>query len=97
MAGSATICFVYPLDFARTRLGVDIGRKKEERQFRGISDCLKKVYNSDGITGLYRGFGICLFGIFIYRGLYFGIYDSGKAMLLPKDKKDNLIWKYFFA
>jgi len=97
MAGCATTLFVYPLDFAKTIIGVDIGRKKEERQFKGIADCVRQVYRSDGIKGLYNGFGVSLFGIFIYRGLYFGIYDAGKALLLPENKKDNLIWKFFFA
>ena len=30
-AGSSTTIFVHPLDFARTRLGVDIGKEKNER------------------------------------------------------------------
>ena len=30
-AGALTTLFVYPLDLARTRLGVDIGRTKNER------------------------------------------------------------------
>lgn len=55
------------------------------------------MYSHDGVKGLYRGFGISLFGIFIYRGLYFGTYDSGKAFLLPDDKKDKILWKYLFA
>ncbi|KAL4473400.1 hypothetical protein ABPG72_015643 [Tetrahymena utriculariae] len=97
MAGSATICFVYPLDFARTRLGVDIGRSKEQRQFKGIKDCLLKVYKSDGFAGLYRGFGICLFGIFIYRGLYFGTYDAGKEIILKEKYKNKIIYKFLFA
>ena len=25
-AGASSLCFVYPLDFARTRLGADIGK-----------------------------------------------------------------------
>jgi hypothetical protein len=28
LAGSLTVFFVYPLDFARTRLGVDLGANK---------------------------------------------------------------------
>lgn len=27
-AGAASLCFVYPLDFARTRLAADIGKKE---------------------------------------------------------------------
>ena len=30
---------------------------------------------------MYRGFTISCVGIFIYRGLYFGIYDSVKGIL----------------
>lgn len=77
-AGAACMLFVYPLDFARTRMGVDTGKTVEERQFRSLGDCLKKIYKSDGIKGLYSGIQISLISIFIYRGLYFGGYDTGK-------------------
>merc|ERR1739842_153583 len=33
----------------------------------------------------YRGFAISCFGIFIYRGMYFGLYDSLKPILLGED------------
>ena len=31
IAGSFSLIFVYPLDFARTRLGADIGKSEAER------------------------------------------------------------------
>jgi solute carrier family 25 (adenine nucleotide translocator) protein 4/5/6/31 len=37
MAGATGLLFLYPLDFARTRLGVDIGKSVSERQFKGIN------------------------------------------------------------
>ena len=40
---------------------------------------------SDGIGGLYRGFVISCVGIFVYRGFYFGLYDTLKPMLLGDD------------
>ena len=51
MAGATGLLFVYPLDFARTRLGVDIGKSVSERQFKGMNDCLVKIYKADGIQG----------------------------------------------
>lgn len=36
---------------------------------------------ADGIAGLYRGFVISCVGIVVYRGLYFGLYDSLKPAL----------------
>ncbi len=38
---------------------------------------------TDGIAGLYRGFAISCVGIVVYRGLYFGLYDSLKPALGP--------------
>ncbi|KAJ6220992.1 hypothetical protein RDWZM_006804 [Blomia tropicalis] len=57
-AGASSLCFVYPLDFARTRLAADIGKSGGDRQFNGLIDCLKKVFKSDGLIGLYRGFHV---------------------------------------
>ncbi len=74
--------FAHPLDLTRTRLGVDLGKCFNERQFKGMSDAIYKIWKADGIRGLYQGFGVSFLGIFIYRGLYFGIYDSGKQLLM---------------
>merc|ERR1711974_442118 len=52
-----------------------------ERQFNGLVDVYVKTLKSDGIQGLYRGFTISAVGIFIYRGMYFGLYDTLKPIL----------------
>jgi len=41
-AGATSLIFVYPLDFARTRLAADVGKTAADRQFTGLVDCLKK-------------------------------------------------------
>ena len=50
----------------------------------GFKDVLSKVYKSDGIRGLYRGFVVSSVGLFIYRGLYYGLYDSIKPLVLDE-------------
>lgn len=87
IAGSISLLFVYSLDYARTRLANDAksAKKGGERQFNGLLDLYKKTLASDGIAGLYRGFVISCVGIFIYRGLYFGLYDTLKPILLKPD------------
>lgn len=75
LAGALSLFFVYPLDFARTRLAADIG-KGTSREFHGLSDCLTKIFKSDGFIGLYRGFVISVIGIIVYRAFYFGLYDT---------------------
>jgi solute carrier family 25 (adenine nucleotide translocator) protein 4/5/6/31 len=66
------------LDYARTRLANDAKSAKGggARQFNGLVDVYKKTLASDGIAGLYRGFVPSVVGIIVYRGLYFGVYDS---------------------
>jgi hypothetical protein len=88
MAGAMSLMFVYSLDFARTRLANDAkGSKKGGgvRQFNGLLDVYKKTMASDGVAGLYRGFCISCVGIVVYRGCYFGFYDTLKPMLLGDD------------
>ncbi|XP_023562660.1 ADP/ATP translocase 3 [Octodon degus] len=78
-AGATSLCFVYPLDFARTRLAADVGKSGAEREFKGLGDCLVKITRSDGVRGLYQGFNVSVQGIIIYRAAYFGIYDTAKG------------------
>ncbi|KAG6722636.1 hypothetical protein I3843_03G172800 [Carya illinoinensis] len=83
-AGASSLLFVYPMDYARTRLANDAKAETKggERQFNGLIDVYKKTLESDCIRGLYRGFNISCTGIIVYRGLYFGLYDSVKPVVL---------------
>lgn len=94
-AGATSLLFVYPLDFARTRLAADVG-KGSERQFTGLTDCLGKIYKSDGALGLYRGFGISVLGIIVYRACYFGGYDTAKRMFF-RDPNTSVLLKFVVA
>lgn len=89
-AGGTSLLFVYPLDFARTRLAADVG-KDGAREFNGLVDCLKKIVARDGMAGLYRGFGISLGGIIVYRAAFFGGFDTAKGVLF-EDPKKAPIW-----
>jgi len=89
LAGAGSLCIVYPLDYARTRLASDVGSGK--RDFNGLADCLKKTATGPrGVLGLYNGFGISVAGIIPYRGVYFGLFDSLNAMN-PYSKDTNLL------
>jgi solute carrier family 25 (adenine nucleotide translocator) protein 4/5/6/31 len=94
-AGATSLCVVYPLDFARTRLAADIGQK-EGRHYNGLLDCIKKTVKSDGIGGLYRGFFVSVNGIIVYRACYFGLFDTGKGML-PNPKHTSLFISFLIA
>lgn len=86
-AGATSLIFVYPLDYARTRLAVDVGKGPESREYQGLVHCLTKTVKSDGPVGLYRGFIVSVQGIIIYRAAYFGVFDTVKT-LVSKDPKN---------
>ena len=94
-AGASSLCFVYPLDFARTRLAADVG-KGANREFNGLYDCLVKIFKSDGLIGLYRGFFVSVQGIIVYRAAYFGLFDTAKGML-PDPKTTPLYISFLIA
>ena len=93
LAGASSLAFVYSLDYARTRLANDAksAKKGGERQFNGLVDVYRKTLASDGIGGLYRGFSISCVGIIVYRGLYFGLFDSIKPVLLTGAMEDSFL------
>jgi len=76
-AGATSLVVVYPLDFARTRLAMDVG-KGDAREFTGTVDCILKTAKQSGWGkgGVYNGFTISCVGIIFYRGAYFGLYDT---------------------
>ncbi len=42
-AGATSLLIVYPLDFARTRLGADVGKAAADREFKGLFDCIGEI------------------------------------------------------
>jgi solute carrier family 25 (adenine nucleotide translocator) protein 4/5/6/31 len=84
LAGGFSLMFVYPLDYARTRLATDVGSGK--KTFNGLADCLVKTAKGPrGVLSLYNGFGVSVAGIIPYRGVQFGLNDTIKG-LNPWDK-----------
>ena len=89
-AGSITLAFVYPLVYARTRMANDVKSVKNgisERKFDGLIDVYRKTLKSDGVRGVYRGFVINCGGHFVHRGIYFGLYDSLKSILVGENSQ----------
>jgi len=75
LAAAGSLCIVYPLDYARTRLASDVGSGK--KSFSGLGDCIAKTMKGPGgFLALYTGFGVSVVGIVGYRGLQLGCFDT---------------------
>merc|ERR1712063_195450 len=96
-AGASSLFFVYSLDYARTRLANDAKSAKKgggDRQFNGLVDVYRKTMASDGVAGLYRGFVVSCAGIIVYRGCYFGFFDTLKPLVLTGSMADNFFLNF---
>ncbi|XP_013196611.1 solute carrier family 25 member 44 [Amyelois transitella] len=79
-------CALYPLTLVKTQLQVQ--RKKEA--YNGVMDAITKIYRTEGVSGLYRGFWLSSFqiisGVF-YISTYEGVrHELGKYDISPKMK-----------
>ena len=96
VAGFASLSFLYSLAYCRTRLANDVktahahAKNGGGREFRGIIDVYRKTLKTDGFVGLYRGFVVSCFGILVYRGCYFGLYDTLKPLVLDDMLSKNI-------
>uniref|UniRef100_A0A673IVN1 ADP/ATP translocase n=1 Tax=Sinocyclocheilus rhinocerous TaxID=307959 RepID=A0A673IVN1_9TELE len=88
-AGATSLCFVYPLEFARTRLAADVGKAGAKREFTGLGNCLVKIFKSDGLRGLYQGFNVSVC-MFQNRLTCLGKARQGKFICIRSQ-----FWRYF--
>lgn len=83
LAGATATTILYPIAFLRTRLAMDVGVNTETRQYpRGMRDAFCSTFKTDGVRGLYQGYGIALVGGIIYRALHLGGYDALKTEII---------------
>ena len=65
-AGINAITLTFPLDVARTRLAINTSNSivKDTNIFQSLND----LYKTEGFKGLFRGYSICFFVLFIKIG-----------------------------
>lgn len=75
----AVACTVYvPVDVIKERLQVQ-GRHANEIRYTGGADALVKIWYSEGLHGMYRGYGATLMSFGPFSALYFVFYERFKS------------------
>ena len=70
MAGTTAVSVTYPTDLIRRRLQLQNFDKSVPR-YSGILDCIRKISNTEGIRGLYRGLVATYIKLFPTLGIQF--------------------------
>jgi solute carrier family 25 (adenine nucleotide translocator) protein 4/5/6/31 len=96
MAGAISLAILHPIDTIRTRLATDNKKIKEGlgiRKFDGTIDCIRKLYlYENGFKAFYPGLVISVVGMFQYRAIYFGAYDTYKERFMTKKNNFFVNW-----
>ena len=77
-----TLFILYPFDYTRLKASNNIQGTQQT-----IVQCLRSTIETDGIRGVYRGLLPSFVNIGIFRGVYFGIFDTFKVKTNTKIKK----------
>jgi solute carrier family 25 iron transporter 28/37 len=76
LAGVIADGIVHPVDTIRARL-----QTQKNISYTSATDALFKIYRTEGIKALYRGFGAVLVGTIPGHALYFAAYEYSKKVL----------------
>lgn len=76
---------LYPFDMARVCISTSITSQKQAAR-----QLIAKI-SREGYRTLYKGYSSSLLAIALYRGTYFGCYDS------LKDRRSNQTYKWTIA
>uniref|UniRef100_A0A4X2KIS5 Solute carrier family 25 member 36 n=1 Tax=Vombatus ursinus TaxID=29139 RepID=A0A4X2KIS5_VOMUR len=87
MAGFTAITMTNPIWLIKTRLQLDARNRGEKRM--SAFECVRKVYQTDGLKGFYRGMSASYAGI-SETVIHFVIYESIKQKLLEHKTASNM-------
>ncbi|KAG9343150.1 hypothetical protein JZ751_014123 [Albula glossodonta] len=87
MAGFTAITATNPIWLIKTRLQLD-ARNRGERRMNAF-ECIRRVYQSDGLRGFYRGMSASYAGI-SETVIHFVIYESIKRKLMESKAAANM-------
>ena len=79
-AGGLPMMFTFPFSIGILRYSAEV-RTGASQEITGVCNAMRKIWAQDGVRGFYRGMTVSFYGMIWYRGLYFGLFDSGKQAL----------------
>jgi len=85
-SGFLIITLLYPLDYARLKITNNIKGDNSR-----IWKTIRRTFQAEGLRGIYRGVLMSYLGMTIFRGTFFGLFDTFKG------RADSLLEKFYLA
>lgn len=86
-AGFVEVCIMHPLDLVKTRLQIQSNvrsniRNTDPHYYRGILDCMKKMYKYEGVTSFWKGILPPILAETPKRAVKFATFEQYKKLFL---------------
>jgi Mitochondrial carrier protein len=79
MIAETIACIIYvPVDVIKERLQVQHANSKNTNTYKGSFDALKKIAQTEGLSGIYKGYAATLASFGPFSALYFMFYERCK-------------------
>lgn len=86
ITGGIEICITFPTEYVKTQLQLD--ERSAKPRYNGIADVVKQTVRSHGVTGLYRGLSVLIYGSVPKSAVRFGAFEEFKKRSV--DERGNL-------
>lgn len=93
VGGVLLVAVGHPFDTLKVRLQT---QSVTNPVYSGLSDCVSKIYKSEGLAGFYKGVASPLYGQILMNSWQFGVWGSTKK-LFENEKKEIEVADYFKA
>ncbi|XP_064460238.1 tricarboxylate transport protein, mitochondrial-like [Ornithodoros turicata] len=86
ITGGIEICITFPTEYVKTQLQLD--ERSAKPRYNGIMDVVRQTVRGHGVSGLYRGLSVLVYGSVPKSAVRFGAFEALKKRSV--DEKGNL-------
>ncbi|XP_059476764.1 solute carrier family 25 member 45 [Neocloeon triangulifer] len=102
IGGVAQLGVACPVDLAKIKLQIQTGSSaswgsNQPSHFKGPVDCLLKVFQAEGVSGLYRGLTPMILRDIPASGVYMLVYQATRRALKPLETSKTTLLNTLFA
>jgi len=77
LAGLTSAILATPVELIKVKLQLQLQRSVSDREFKGPIDCARRIVRTQGVTGLWSGFG----GSLLFRSNFMWMFMSYEALM----------------
>lgn len=86
ITGGIEICITFPTEYVKTQLQLD--ERSAKPRYTGIADVVRQTVRGHGVSGLYRGLSVLVYGSIPKSAVRFGAFEEFKKRSV--DERGNL-------